>query len=453
MRLWQIASPVRAGSAWPVALALAAAILLAMPTRSQADAEPKRIVMLHSFGVRFKPWTDYSETIRAEISRRARTPLTFHDHSLLDTPLQDDKSDRPFVDYLRALYEEKPPDLIIAFGAPAASFVQRYRDRLFPGTPMVFTAVEARRVQYDKLTENDAVVANRNDFAAAFENILQVLPDTKTIAIVNGVSANERFWEGELRRELAPFSRRVELKWFTDLPFEGILKNAANLPPHSAIFWHLMNVDAAGVAHETNTALNRLSASANAPIFSFLDVFFGEALVGGPMQSSRKTREAAAAVALRILEGEKAGDIKTPISASGRRASRTLPSFRYRIAARGFRRKSSKRFLSHFSPARPRGWAWGCPLRGPSWKPTADAYGPKIGLEAAHRFGSDFRSKRRQTDRARNAGRAYCASRNQAATLHRPRNQTTEMTNSKLSRVMETGLGSRFADPLVKLQP
>ena len=151
-----------------------------------------------------------------------------------------------------------------------------------------------------------------------------VLPDTKTIAIVNGVSANERFWEGELRRELAPFGRRVELKWFTDLPFEGILKNAANLPPHSAIFWHLMNVDAAGVAHETNSALNRLSASANAPIFSFLDVFFGEALVGGPMQSSRKTSEAAAAVALRILEGEKAGDIKTPIVENG------LPKYDWR---------------------------------------------------------------------------------------------------------------------------
>ena len=99
------------------------------------------------------------------------------------------------------------------------------------------------------------------------------------------------------------------------------MKNAASLPPHSAIFWHLMNVDAAGVAHETNTALNRLSASANAPIFSFLDVFFGEALVGGPMQSSKKTCEAAAAVALRILEGEKAGDIKTPIVENG------LPKF------------------------------------------------------------------------------------------------------------------------------
>ena len=73
-----------------------------------------------------------------------------------------------------------------------------------------------------------------------------------------------------------------------------------------------MNVDAAGVAHEQNAALNRLTSSANAPTFSFLDVFFGDGLLGGSMQSVKEGSELAAAVALRILGGEKAGDIKTP---------------------------------------------------------------------------------------------------------------------------------------------
>jgi signal transduction histidine kinase len=73
-----------------------------------------------------------------------------------------------------------------------------------------------------------------------------------------------------------------------------------------------MNVDAAGVAHEQNAALNRLTSSANAPTFSFLDVFFGDGLLGGSMQSVKEGSELAAAVALRILGGEKAGNIKTP---------------------------------------------------------------------------------------------------------------------------------------------
>lgn len=93
--------------------------------------------------------------------------------------VDDEKALAPFVDYLRALYEENPPDLMVALGAPAAEFLQRYRPRLFPKTPMLFTAVEARRVQYDKLTENDTVAAAAHDFPAAIETILQVLPEKK----------------------------------------------------------------------------------------------------------------------------------------------------------------------------------------------------------------------------------------------------------------------------------
>ena len=91
---------------------------------------------------------------------------------------------------------------------------------------------------------------------------------------------------------------------------KNILKDAASLPPHSAIFWHLMSVDAAGVVHEANTALNRLSSAANAPIFSYLDVFFGGSIVGGSMHSVQEGSAVAAAAAIRILNGEKAGDVK-----------------------------------------------------------------------------------------------------------------------------------------------
>ena len=277
---------------------------------SRADAEPKRVLMLQSFGLHFKPWTDYAETFRSEMIRRSKVPIDFQDHLLLTARLDDDKSDIPFVDYLHSLYAEKPPDLIVALGAPAANFVQRYRPRIFPKTPMLFTAVEARRVQYDKLTENDTVAAVAHDFPLAIETILQVLPDTKVIAVVNGASPNEVFWQGELERELAPLSGRVELRWYNRLSFEDILKDAANLPPHSAIFWHLMSVDAAGVAHEASSALSRLSSAANAPIFSYLDVFFGGAIVGGSMHSVEEGMAVAAEAAIRILNGEKAGDVK-----------------------------------------------------------------------------------------------------------------------------------------------
>jgi hypothetical protein len=206
--------------------------------------------MLQSFGLRFKPWTDYAEIFRSEMSRQSKVPVDFQDHTLLTARLADDTSDESFIDYLRSLYLQNPPDLIVALGGPTADFVQRYRPRIFPETPMLFTAVEARRVRSDKMTENDAVAAAAHDFPLAIETILQVLPRTKVIAVVNGASPNEVFWQREMERELAPFSGRVELRWYNRRSFENILKDAANLPPNSAIFWWLMSVDAAGVVHE-----------------------------------------------------------------------------------------------------------------------------------------------------------------------------------------------------------
>jgi signal transduction histidine kinase len=290
---------------------LVVALLLATlgPGRA-ADPEPKRVLMLQSFGLRFKPWTDFAEFLRPQMIKQSKVPIDFQDHSLLSALVDDDKALAPFIGYLQALYGAKPPDLIVALGAPAAEFVQRYRAQLFPKTPMMFTSVEARRVQYDKLTEYDTVAAAAHNFPAAIETILKVLPDTKVIAVVNGASPNETFWQGVLERELAPFSGRVELRWYNKLSFEDILKDAAHLPPHSAIFWHLMSVDAAGVTHEGTAALHRLSAAADAPIFSYLDGFFDGSIVGGSMHSIEKGMTIAAAAAIRILNGEKAGDVK-----------------------------------------------------------------------------------------------------------------------------------------------
>ena len=312
MRFWPTALSWRNCRARSFTAVLAIALLQATVCQSQAaDPAAKRVLMLHSFGPQFKPWSDYARTIRAETIRQVKSSIDFTDFSLASARSDNAEPEIPLVQYLRALYLKEPLDLIIAVGAPAASFIQRHRSELFQTTPMIFTAVDRRRVDFSQLSENDTVVAVDHDFAAILKTILQVLPDTKALAIVNGVSPNEVFWHAEIQRQLAPFANRVVLKWYDELPFADILKDAAKLPPHSAIFWHLMNVDAAGVSHEENESLNALASVASAPIFSYDGSFFEGALVGGPMFSVLESSAITASVANRILSGERAGDIKT----------------------------------------------------------------------------------------------------------------------------------------------
>src|SRR4051812_24783847 len=163
------ASRLRYFLARVIIVPLVTTILLASQTPTKAAGESKRVLMLQSFGFRFKPWTDYAEAFRSELKRQSKLPIDYDDQSLTVARLADDKSDAPFVDCLQSLYTENAPDLIVALGAPAANFVQRYRSRIFPKTPMLFYAVEARRVQYDTLTDNDTVAAAAHDFPLAFE--------------------------------------------------------------------------------------------------------------------------------------------------------------------------------------------------------------------------------------------------------------------------------------------
>jgi signal transduction histidine kinase len=296
----------------PSGRALLASVLLILVSIEALAAESKQVLLLHSFGREFKPWSEYATIIREELKRQSPWPLDITEQSLVTARSSDEDPEIPFVEYLRALFAKRPLDLIVSIGAPAAGFVQRHRQELFATTPMVFTAVDQRRVRYSDLTANDAVVAVRIDYLGAIENILQVLPDTRHVAVVVGASPVEQFWRNEIAREVKPLENRIEFTWYDALSFEDILKHAASLPPQSAIFWELMSVDAAGVVHEGNTALERLHKVANAPIFSYDESFFSNEIVGGPLLSvlegSRKTAE----VAIRILGGEKAGDIKIP---------------------------------------------------------------------------------------------------------------------------------------------
>ncbi len=283
-------------------------------------AENKRVMLLHSFGQDFKPWSEYAKDIHAELKRQSPWPLDIIENSLVTARFSDENPDAPFVEYLSALFAKRPLDLIVSIGAPAADFVQRHRRRLFPSTPMVLTAVDQRRVQYSNLTGDDVAVAVNINYLSAFENILQVLPDTKEVIVVVGTSPIEKFWKDAIGKQAEPLTNRIKLSWTDELPFEELLKQASALPPHTAIFWELMIVDAAGVVHEGDLSLERLHAVANAPIFSYDESFFGSAIVGGPLLIVADTSRLTATVAVRILNGEKAGDIKvSPVEFSAPR--------------------------------------------------------------------------------------------------------------------------------------
>jgi signal transduction histidine kinase len=277
-----------------------------------AAAEPKRVLLLHSFGPQFVPWVFFAGEFREELFKQSQDKIDLYEASLEGARFQQTDEQRPIVDYLAALFENRKLDLIVTIGAPATFFVQKYRARFFPSVPLIIGAPEQCAIKSDMLTPNDAPVAVALDFGKWIESILEVRPDTTHIAWVVGASPLERFWTEEFRRASLPFENRISFEWFNDLPFEDMLKRISMLPPHSAAFFVDLRVDAAGVPLDRDLVLPRLRAATNAPIFSYIDSYLGLGIVGGPMLSSEEVGRRMAEAAIRILKGEVPGDLKIP---------------------------------------------------------------------------------------------------------------------------------------------
>jgi signal transduction histidine kinase len=287
-------------------------MMLIFAAVSAVAAEPKRVLLLHSFGPQFVPWVFFAGQFREELFKQSPDKIDLYEASLEGARFQQPDEQRPFVDYLAALFGQRKLDVIVTIGAPATFFVQKYRAEFFPSIPLVIGGPEQRAINYNALTSNDAPVPVALDFKKWIENILHVRPDTTHIAWVVGASPLERFWTEEFRRTSQPFTDRISFEWFNDLRFEDMLKRVSQLPPHSAIFYVDLRVDAAGVPLDRDLVLPKLRSATNSPIFSYIDSYLGSGIVGGPMLSSEEVGRRMAHAAIRILSGESPGDLKIP---------------------------------------------------------------------------------------------------------------------------------------------
>src|SRR5258705_13617743 len=102
---------------------LVLAAILPGPASSAPRGEPKRVLLLHSFGRDFRPWSAYALRIKAELERQSQWPLELQEHTLLSSRFYDPGPEASFVDYLRSLYTGRSPDIVLSVGAPAARFV------------------------------------------------------------------------------------------------------------------------------------------------------------------------------------------------------------------------------------------------------------------------------------------------------------------------------------------
>ncbi|EFK11700.1 PAS domain S-box protein [delta proteobacterium NaphS2] len=190
-----------------------------------------------------------------------------------------------------------------------------YRDDLFTQTPVVFSAILHEQLNGLNLGPKVTGVLTDIDYVGLLETALKIHPQTRHVAIVNGASKTDLFFEKEFRKALFPYANRLDFIYLTRLPMGKILEKVRDLPENTVVLYYVVSRDGEGKGFPPWEVASMVAEAANAPVYGCLDSYFGHGIVGGRMTSMEMTGVKAGEMALRILRGEKPSDI--PITSDG----------------------------------------------------------------------------------------------------------------------------------------
>ena len=195
----------------------------------------RQVLMLQSFDRGTFPVDQFTNNFRIELVRRAPEPVNVVQIVVGPTGFVG-APEQVVVDYIRSSFLDRPkPDLVVTVAGPAAVFARRYRQQLFPDTPILFASVDRRFLDDAPLGDKEAAVAVDNRFSRTIETILQLRPEITQVFMVMGSGPLGRFWRRELESEFGRFHDRLTFVWSNDLSLQDILRSCSSLPEHSAI--------------------------------------------------------------------------------------------------------------------------------------------------------------------------------------------------------------------------
>jgi PAS domain S-box-containing protein len=262
------------------------------------------------------------EAIRTAFAADSRNRIEFHSEFLDVSRFPGEAQQQRQRDYFRHKYRERPPDLVIAGGAPALEFLLKYRAALFPNVPIVHCGVEALPKEMP-----DAMVAGipiLRTFVSTLELALRLQPDTRNVAVVAGSAPQDSESADQFRRETPAFESRVAFTWLANLSLEDLRGELSRLPEDTVVLYLTMFQDATGTSFTPRQALALFAPASRAPIYGCYDTYLGYGIVGGSMVTFEEIGRKAARLGMRILAGE------DPQNVARSESHQALPMFDWR---------------------------------------------------------------------------------------------------------------------------
>ncbi|MBF0621286.1 MAG: PAS domain S-box protein [Magnetococcales bacterium] len=281
---------------------------------SGVDGETRHVLLLHSYHSTLDWTSTLSDAARKELTSSG-FPVELHEEFMdtkrLYTP--------DYLEKVRSIfalkYQTKKIDIIIVSDNNAFDFIRKNRDSLFPGVPVVFCGVNNFSDNWLDGLSDFTGVAEMFDAHATVSTLSRLHPNIKEIFVLHDQTPTGLAWAETVRQQVKPLTGTLRFRYSDPFTLETLVEKIKGLSQDTAVLMTVYFRDDVGQYHSPDRLMRQLAQISTVPIYAMLDFFLRNGAVGGNMIGGASQGEAAAVLALRVLRGEKAGDI--PVVKSG----------------------------------------------------------------------------------------------------------------------------------------
>ena len=172
--------------------ALFATVLFCGATMA-ATAAPEGILIIHSNQRPTPAQVIIDDTLRAVVPQELNRPVNIFSEYLDAEWTSLQTYGLAQAEFLREKYGPRNISIIVADALPALRFEMEFRDRMFPGVPIVYLSVAVDRVDRTALPSDVVGVLEDYDPTPTLQLALRLHPDARRLVFIRGEDQHFRF--------------------------------------------------------------------------------------------------------------------------------------------------------------------------------------------------------------------------------------------------------------------
>lgn len=273
-----------------------------------AQGPKKNILLLHSYHPGMTWVENINDAVQEVLQPQANDLVIYTEY--MDTKRHNSEA---YYRVLEKLYEEKYRnvrfDLILSSDNNAFDFLVKNRDWLFGDVPVAFCGVNGFEKKMLHGVTGFTGVAEKFSARETVEVMLAQHPDLRSIYIINDYLTTGRAWKKEMEKDLRPFEGKVELVYSENLTLEELKGKVDSLDEHAAVLMGVYYADRDNNYITYEKVGSYLLGDSKAPVYCLLNFNISNNVIGGKVIGGYSQGAAMSRTALRILDGEKPGEI------------------------------------------------------------------------------------------------------------------------------------------------